>query len=268
VKGEESIYKLIPSPEAKASKPPRYTSKFSGDLAPTYSTFGATAAAQIVVTNVGGEPSPPPRAHAHKQSHANFGPKNLHYADPTTFLKKASHPPLPPPAKHTYAQTVAPKAALVKKEEKPVMGLRSNQNFVHRNAVNAVAQEPKKLEEKDVRYAKKPDYGKVPDYLLDVKKEVEMEKTMIDSLVAQQRETAAAAQPKMRLLPEAERLQLLEALKLKWETVNAAYQTMTHNVIIDSQGKIRRKEQCEQELFQLERSIEKLNKKFVYVNDD
>ncbi len=63
---------------------------------------------------------------------------------------------------------------------------------------------------------------------------------MIASLVDSQRAAQAAAQPKTRLLPEPEREQLLEALKLKWEQANSVYQTMTHNTMMDTKGKMRR----------------------------
>ncbi len=68
---EESIYKLIPEPEQKKQKPPRYTSKYPGtwawkttqhrcslvpslqpgDIAPTGSTFGVTGS-QAPVANM------------------------------------------------------------------------------------------------------------------------------------------------------------------------------------------------------------------------
>ena len=74
-------------------------------------------------------------------------------------------------------------------------------------------------------------------------------------------------QPKMRLLPEEERERLLIELKQKWETVNKQYQGITHIVTLDTMGKVRRKEQYENELQQIEKSIEKLSKKHVFVHD-
>jgi len=42
---------------------------------------------------------------------------------------------------------------------------------------------------------------------------------------------------------------------------------MTHNIVLDTIGKIRRKEEYEGQLQTLEKSIEKLSKKFVFVQD-
>ena len=63
-------------------------------------------------------------------------------------------------------------------------------------------------------------------------------------------------------------VQLLDALKKKWQSVNQVYQTLTHQVILDTQGKIRRKEGCEKELNILEKDIKRLDKKNVYVVDE
>ena len=45
-------------------------------------------------------------------------------------------------------------------------------------------------------------------------------------------------------------------------------QTMTHLVSLDTIGKTRRKEDYESQLQQLEKSIDKLSKKFVFVQDN
>lgn len=50
--------------------------------------------------------------------------------------------------------------------------------------------------------------------------------------------------------------------------MNQVYQTLTHQVILDTQGKIRRKEGCEKELNILEKDIKRLDKKNVYVVDE
>lgn len=42
------------------------------------------------------------------------------------------------------------------------------------------------------------------------------------------------------LMPEEERLQLLDQLKQKWEATNQAYQKMAHMVKLDTIGKVRR----------------------------
>lgn len=267
--GEESIYRLIPEPEQKRQKPPRYTSKFPGDIPPTASTFGVTGSA-TGVANVAGDWQHHTRAHADHLPHSTFGPKTLYaYYDPTAYHKKQSQPPLPEPTKHTYKDKR--KAPLVSKNDVPPHGLRRDTNHVRNNAIAAAAS-PKKqtavaAATKPLQYVDKPDYGKVPEYLHDVKAELHQEKAVIAAVVANKQAAAAAAQPQVRLMDEEERQVLLHKLKSQWEQVNAAYQTMTHNTVMDTKGKMRRKEECEQQLQQLEKSIEKLSKKLVYVHD-
>jgi len=59
---------------------------------------------------------------------------------------------------------------------------------------------------------------------------------------------------------------LRDGLKAKWETVNKEYQTITHLRKIDTVGLKRKKENCEKELGQLEKDIERLNKQYVFVD--
>jgi hypothetical protein len=118
-----------------------------------------------------------------------------------------------------------------------------------------------------VDYLRKPDFGKVPAYIDNVKNEITAEKEYIRQVMEREREEEEKYSPKMRLLPENERENLLVELKQKWEAVNKQYQGITHIVTLDTMGKVRRKEQYENELQQIEKSIEKLSKKFVFVHD-
>ena len=60
---------------------------------------------------------------------------------------------------------------------------------------------------------------------------------------------------------------LLHDLKIKWASVNKKYQLGAHVTRLDTIGKIRRKEQHEEELKNLETSIEKLSRSPVFVQD-
>jgi len=100
-----------------------------------------------------------------------------------------------------------------------------------------------------------------------VKKEIVAEKAYIAQAMDQERQQYEAGEPKMRLLPEAERLRLLDNLKKKWEAVNLSYQGMTHCVVLDTIGKRARKENYENQMKQLEQSIEKMSKPHVFVQD-
>jgi hypothetical protein len=273
-KPEESIYNLIPQEEVKPEKPPMYRSKYPADTAPTGSTFGRAAVAQIYPTNVAGDYELSATNHRYKQSGANFGPKHEFYSDPTNYLRKSNKPLLPPPKKFEYTDKRMPSVKEVIQSVGEIVH-RKPKNFIVENALSVVRGNPTKdasvtakVDPPNTNYLKKMDYGKVPGYLNKVKKEVAAEKEYIAQAMAQEREMMMSQQPQMRLLPEEERVKLLNQLKLKWENVNKQYQTMTHLVSLDTIGKTRRKEDYESQLQQLEKSIDKLSKKFVFVQDN
>ena len=68
------------------------------------------------------------------------------------------------------------------------------------------------------------------------------------------------------LMNEEERRELIAALKKKWEVVHKEYQTLTHKGKLDTLGIKNKKENCERELQQLEKDIEKLSKNFIFVD--
>jgi len=262
---EESIYNLIPRPAPVIEKPPMHRSKFPGDAPPTYSTFGASASSQILETNVGGDYVDMARVHRHKQEHAHFGPKEPHKGDPSIILKKQSKPELPPPKRFEY--TDRRKEAVVKRDEGATLKARTNKNFIAKNTTAAVTSVAKKPVDTTVNFLAKPEYGKTPEYLHTVKAEIFDEKQIVQNAVDKQRALATAGQPKHVLLPEDERVQLLESLKKKHDAVNKQYQNLTHVVSIDSTAKIRKKESYERELAELEHAMDRLQKKYVFVED-
>jgi len=139
-------------------------------------------------------------------------------------------------------------------------------NFITANAVENILAVPKRQPEAQ-DWLKKPHFGTVPPYLQKIKKEISDEYEYIRTMQQQQE---SAAPPGMRLLPEEERLKLVDDLKGKWDAVNATYQqsSVLSLASLDTIGKVKRKEMYEAQLAQIEKDIEKLSKKFVYVRDD
>ena len=66
------------------------------------------------------------------------------------------------------------------------------------------------------------------------------------------------------------RLQLIDDLKKKWDEVNVQYQqgSVLSLASLDTIGKVKRKEMYEAQLAQMEKDIEKLSKKNIYVRVD
>lgn len=119
---------------------------------------------------------------------------------------------------------------------------------------------PRRHSEEEPNYLEKKDYGKVPAYLDQVKEEIQRENQIVEEYVRDQMGMSNREEEGLEELPNDERLQLIEQLKIKWDTINAQYQRMCHMVNLDTIGKIRRKEQMELELRQIEQDIERLEK--------
>jgi predicted patatin/cPLA2 family phospholipase len=83
---------------------------------------------------------------------------------------------------------------------------------------------------------------------------------MIDKYVKEQMGQTEKEADRYEEMSNEEREDLVNALKTKWDAVNTKYQRITHLVRLDTMGQLRRKEQMEAELKQLEYDIEKLTR--------
>merc|ERR1719191_513967 len=150
-----------------------------------------------------------------------------------------------------------------KDDAPPIMNLVTSKNFVVANAVETILAAPKKSSQGAKDYLHKEDYGKVPKYLDHIKQDINAEYEYIRQLQAQEDEQRNA---QSRLLSDDEKYGLIMGLKAKWEQVNTDYQATTHLTKLDTIGKVKRKEKYEAELSQIEKDIEKLNRKHIYVD--
>eukprot|EP00954_Amorphochlora_amoebiformis_P021193 1344755-Amorphochlora_amoeboformis.AAC.1 len=261
---EESIYNLIPKVQPPQKKPPRYKSKFSSaEVPPSYSTFGRSVGSQAKVTNVAGEYYPQNPSHGFKYDGATFGKTQKHISDPKNFTKKK---PFEPPQGDAFHYNDRVKAKLDTKLDKSKIPKREKKNFIQKNAVETILKAKKSPERRDIRYVHKPDYGKVPEYLDSVKAEVQAEKDYVENYIARQQ--ARLNINSVHVLDDQQRVELLEKLKLKWAEVNQKYQKIAHVVKLDTAGKVRRKEQYEAELDEMEQAIEKLGRRTVLIAED
>jgi hypothetical protein len=143
------------------------------------------------------------------------------------------------------------------------MGLVSDKNFIVSNAVENILAAPKMPQNKDIDYLKKKNYGKVPKKLQQIKKEIEDEYQLVREM---QIEEEADMDRQKFLMDEAEKQELIAALKKKWEVVHKEYQTLTHKNKMDTIGLKEKFEGCERELNQLEKDIQKLSKNYIFVD--
>ena len=97
------------------------------------------------------------------------------------------------------------KPAVPSKSETTITGLTTTKNFVVANAVQNILMEPGGKKAPEPNWLEKETFGKVPDYLHEVKAQVEREYQMVRT--AQEQEDTRR-NGNMRLLSEPERLEV------------------------------------------------------------
>lgn len=251
----ESIYNLIPQPEENIPKLPRYTSKFK---------FNVKEEMKI-----------------HKSSSKSMGPAKLPPPAPENFLKKHSSDSklLSISSKPSQRDQTKKKPPVPKHDEKPLMGIRSNKNFINTNAEESIMSVPRKPVPKYVdtrkgdsnmlersglvpKYISKTDYGQMPDYLKKRNEEVAQAQEEYDAYVRERMRQGA-----MKQLTDEERNEIIGGLKQNWEELHHQYQGLS--VVTDTLPKKNRKERMEAEMKQLERDIELIEKhKVIYIGNN
>ncbi|KAL4508355.1 hypothetical protein ABPG72_003659 [Tetrahymena utriculariae] len=264
---EESIYNLIPKEYVPPPKERRYKSQYPNDLPPTGSTFINHTTSRPGVANLAGDFELSKGPHSHKDFCSTFGrvkgtlkPSTSDFRKKNTGTMGSNKLPIIKPFKYSDHESRRPYVPKI--DEKPLMNQQSHKNYIVTNAVENILSAPKAMKEPE-NYLIKKDYGKVPNYLVRNKEHLQTEYKMIQNLHLSE----AEEQQRQRFLMSQEEVrQLRDGLKAKWEAVNKEYQTITHINKIDTVGLKRKKEECERELTQLEKDIEKLNKQYIFVD--
>ena len=75
------------------------------------------------------------------------------------------------------------------RDEKPIMGLVSDKNFIVSNAVENILAAPKLPANNNRDYLKKKNYGKVPKYMQTIKKEIEDEYQLVREMQIEEEAT-------------------------------------------------------------------------------
>jgi len=240
----ENIYNLVPREFVVSEKVPMHRSNHDPKAGVTGSTFGCFGTTKLYGA---GE--------VVRKDGALFGPPKPDSGLPRTQTLSSTKAGS---EKFTYADKR--KTGVPAKNDVPILGITTSKNFITANAVEAILQAPKPPKHMELNYMKKEDFGKVPAYLTQVKEEIRRENDMIDRYVKEQMGEVEATPEVYEEFEENERLQLVDALKAKWDNVNAKYQKITHLVQLDTTGQIRRKEKLENELAQIEADINKLQR--------
>ncbi|XP_046545897.1 enkurin-like [Haliotis rubra] len=250
---EGTIYNLIPQEEVKPPKDPRHASKFKSSVRDEFKY--------------------------NKADHKTMGQAKVPVPTTDNFLKKREkEPKLPTKQEYNYPDEDRKKPPVPKKDDKPLMGLKTTKNFLTINAVENITSVPKKPEKKfaDTRigdthtlepsglephFIHKKEYGEVPTYLQRRKVEMDRAQEEYDRYVAEHFRRGA-----MRSLTAEERDAIIDGLKANWENIHDQYQGLS--VVTDTAPKKNRKERMEAQMKQLERDIEMFEKhRVIYIAD-
>lgn len=250
----ENITNWVQDPPAVPEKPPRYQSKYGRGVAPTASTFGLQGSTRVIGANrgLGTQES------LLVKKERSLGPAAPHMSNAKDFLRKGGKDQVSTemPPKFVRPLVRPKKPSVPNRSEKPVMGLQTTKNFLVANAVENILAVPKKVDDEEPRYVSKRDYGQVPEYLNDVKAAIEEEKAVLREYLEEEMQNEDG--PTAVEMPAEERRRLIIKLKKKWDSVNHEYQKISHQTILDTINKLKKKEFFESQLEQLEKTIEKL----------
>ncbi|OWZ15951.1 hypothetical protein PHMEG_00010326 [Phytophthora megakarya] len=276
---EECIYNLIPKVHVEPVKPERYRSRFDPKVQPTGTTFGVRGKTKLEGANLGAAQKMEKPASARGFGRLPAKP------DPKSFTRKGERSATAVVSRKRDDELIVvfdssagkfnypgpSRPPVVKRDDKPIMGLKSAKNYITANAVETILAIPgnrARVRNEQPQYMKKEDFGQVPRYLGQVKDEIERENSMIEEFVRQNHDLMDEEnRDRVEDMDENERLALVDALKSKWDHVNAKYQKLCHNVVFDTLGKVRRKETFEKELDQLEKDIQLLEKGHVVISE-
>ena len=266
---EESIYNLLPSKNILPEKERMYHSKYPAWIAPTASTFILQNTSYPGVANTGGSLRYPRGAHTIYGNWRSMGlPKGGYKINPEKFYRKNhQYKILPPPVEKIKSNNEVKKPSIINSNEKPIMGLKSQKNYITSNAIDNILMEPRKIKlpsEKDLDFfSTKKNYGKIPNYLKRAKSA--NQRNLYEKLRVQNENERY--RNKMKKVLDNKELQLLrEGLVKKLDELQKAYGRISHRNKFDTLVSKNYKEGLEKEMEQVKKDLESICKEIVTVD--
>ncbi|KAJ3298901.1 hypothetical protein HK104_010204 [Borealophlyctis nickersoniae] len=232
---DESVYRLMPEIIPIPEKEKRYRSKFAEQARKEY---------------VSG-----------RKSTASMGPPKVMVNPPSEFVRKRERETKAPVAPAYEPDRTVRKAPVPK--EPGQIPPPPQKDFVKMNALDNINSVAKKPIDNSPRYRFKPDYGRTPEYLAKRMSEAS-QAAAVQHDHHQQIQQQRAMREGLVMLPEDERIGILDGLKANWEKLNCDYQKLS--LTVDTVPKIARKVNMEQQLKQLEDNIHKFSHPNIYVD--
>lgn len=229
---QESIYKIVPKEKIIPGKDALYKSTHPYWVAPTASTFKLINSSYPNVSNLGGEVRLPRGAHPLMRDSATFGiPDVGKSVSPENYHKKGQNRKKLPPLERLHTSTDVRKPPVPTRKDRPIMGLKTDKNYVTANAVDNILMSPKKLPEEKKDLYKHKYYGQIPTYITNLRLKIKEE---YDTLQEMKRRKKEEEDAKQRLLTQDEVCELRQGLQKKWEMYNQRYAKMTHKKVFDN----------------------------------
>lgn len=123
------------------------------------------------------------------------------------------------------------KPSIPSRMDKPIMGLKSDKNFITANAVDVILMGTKKKPQTSSNFLMKKDYGRAPDYLKKIREDIEREyKTIREMQIRNEEDEARKRKP----LANDEVECLREGLQKRLAQVKKEYGNITHKTVFDT----------------------------------
>mmetsp|Transcript_19266 Transcript_19266/g.58266 ORF Transcript_19266/g.58266 Transcript_19266/m.58266 type:complete len:255 (-) Transcript_19266:87-851(-) len=240
----ECIYNLIPRAKVEVKKPALYKSKFYGQNRRPKglpSSFGPPPAAS----------KPDPRSFLRRKEGKMSSDRGASVLSRSVQMRRSNG--------SSGRYRASRKDAVPSRNERPVYGIKTSKNFIEANAIDAILTAPPAKTEGPELMMKRPEFGKVPRYLDDVKAEIQIENDMIDAVVREHLGQAQAEEVEyLEELPDDERDALKAQLQERLDAVNRRHQLIAHHTKLEHNQK-RKKEHLEMEMDRLEADIKRLS---------
>lgn len=256
---EDSAYNIIKRIEEKHTKKVLYKSKHDPNLLPSYSTFNLRGKRYTIFNPTGTVKKVPEKQ---KKIEIKTGAEKE-----KKILKKQEKNPMIPSLQEMKLRNPEILTVKTKKKkykapvpdinDKPLMNLTKDTNYIYDNAVEVIHAKASVSKPKlgnpllDADPLKKKDYGKVSPYLLEIKRELQEKEN-------QKKRCDTIDEEKIARELEEKRNNLLIELKNKYNEINKEYLKISHVVDVNSVRKLKKKENYEKQLNQLEKDIQKL----------
>lgn len=270
----ECVYDLVdPEPlvmpetmEVKAK-----TSVKRGNRAPppTGSTIGLHGTS-AVVGNLGGEYTRP-SVHPFRKPIGHIGRDVGSTIHPKNYLRKNEGPLTAARGVPTVNYTEFQKSEWHREKIKPdlpkdtpVHGLQTEKNYVVANAVeNILAIPTKSIPPVEPRPTERTDFGKVPEYLTEIKEDIQKRRAV---LTVYNQQLRAAGERWSELSPE-EVEELRIGLQKRWDQLNKEYQSKGF-VMMKTPSQHAHHVELEKELNALEYAMQKISRNHIFVYND